>query len=191
MSTTLTVPLTKGEKVDLTKTNPGLTQIFLGLGWDVSGAGSSSYDLDAAAILLEGGKAKTVGDLVYFRALKHSSGCLVHSGDNLTGAGDGDDETISVDFSKVPAEKDAILFCVNIYEAQTKGQNFGKVRNAFVRVVDKATNNELMRYDLSEDYGGATGVKMGRLYRHNGEWKFEAVGEAFTGTWQDLLNSLI
>ncbi len=181
--------LTKGEKVDLSKAAPGLTKAALGLGWDVSGT-SSAYDLDASAILLGvDGKMRTDNDLVYFRHLKSEDGSIQHTGDNLTGEGDGDDETINVDLDKVPADVDQVLLVVNIYEAVNRRQNFGQVKNAFIRLYNRETKEQILKYDLSEDFSSNTDVTFGRLYRHNGAWKFEATGTGHTGGLQAYLAS--
>lgn len=185
---TTTISMVKGEKQALTEKNPGLTKIGLGLGWDINSGAGSQFDLDASAILLEGGKCTGPNRVVYFSHL--SSDGVSHSGDNLTGDGDGDDEIISVDFTAVPSEVDEIVFVVNIYEAAHRGnQNFGQVKNAFIRVFDSATNTELMKYDLSEDYSAFNSMKMAKLYRHNGEWKFHALGEGCNGSLQDIVSS--
>jgi tellurium resistance protein TerD len=179
--TETTLDLSKGQKADLTKTNPGLTILNLGLGWDVGSGSRSTFDLDATAVVLRGGKLANTSDMVYFKNLKGDNGAIVHKGDNLTGAGDGDDEVVSVDLTKVSADVSEVVFVVNIYEAESRNQNFGQVANAFIRVVDTATNQEIMRYDLSEDFSGGTGVVMGKLYRYGEEWKFQALGEEFKG----------
>lgn len=177
------INLQKGQKVDLTKTNPGLTQIMVGLGWDTNKYdGGSDFDLDAAAFLLgENGKVASSSDFVFYSNLSHTSGSVTHMGDNLTGEGDGDDEQILVDLSKVPAGIAKIDFTVTIYEAEERHQNFGQVSNAFIRIVDQSNNTELIRYDLGEDFSIETAVVVGELYRNNGEWKFNAVGSGFQG----------
>lgn len=179
----MAVSLKKGQKVDLTKTNPGLKEVLIGLGWDTNRYdGGHDFDLDAAAFLLGGnGKVTCDGDFVFYNNLKHSSGSVEHLGDNLTGAGDGDDEQIKIDLSKVPAEIEKIDFTVTIHEADERKQNFGQVENAFIRVVDASNNSELIRYDLGEDFSIETAVVVGELYRNNGEWKFQAVGSGFSG----------
>jgi tellurium resistance protein TerD len=180
------VSLDKGGKIDLTKGNPGLTNITIGLGWDAS-AGGDTMDLDVAAILVDAnGKISAASDLVYYGAKQHPSKSVVHGGDNLTGAGDGDDETVKIDFSKIPATVDKVKFAVNVYNAEAKRQNFGQVKNAYIRAFD-ADNVELAHYDLSEDQSNVTGFIMGEIYRHNGEWKFAALGESFSGDWNKLL----
>ncbi len=179
----MAVSLKKGQKVDLTKTNPGLKEVLIGLGWDTNKYdGGSDFDLDAAAFLLSGaGKANADSDFIFYGNLKHASGAVEHLGDNLTGAGEGDDEQIIVDLSKVPENVEKIDFTVTIYEAEERKQNFGQVENAFIRVVNKATNEELIRYDLGEDFSIETAVVIGELYRNKGEWKFNAIGSGFEG----------
>lgn len=180
------INLSKGQKVDLTKGNPGLKNIkniMVGLGWDVNAFDSGvDFDLDAAAFMLGAdGKCPTDKEFVFYGNLKHASGSVNHMGDNLTGEGDGDDEQIQIDLSKVPANIEKIAFTVTIYDAETRHQNFGQVSNAFIRLVDEATNAELIRYDLGEDFSIETAVVVGELYRNNGEWKFNAIGSGFQG----------
>ena len=179
----MAVSLAKGQKVDLTKTNPGLKEVLIGLGWDTNKYdGGNDFDLDAAAFLLgANGKVTADADFVFYNNLKHTSGSVEHLGDNLTGAGDGDDEEIKIDLSKVPANIEKIDFTVTIHEADTRKQNFGQVENAFIRVVDASSNKELIRYDLGEDFSIETAVVVGELYRHSGEWKFQAIGSGFSG----------
>jgi len=179
----MAVSLKKGQKVDLTKTNPGLKEILIGLGWDTNKYdGGSEFDLDSAAFLLgASGKVNSDGDFVFYGNLKHASGAVEHMGDNLTGAGEGDDEQIKIDLSKVPADIEKIDFTVTIYEADERKQNFGQVENAFIRVVNVATGEELIRYDLGEDFSIETAVVIGELYRNKGEWKFNAIGSGFSG----------
>ncbi|MCI9121074.1 MAG: TerD family protein [Oscillibacter sp.] len=179
----MAVSLTKGQKVDLTKGNPGLSKLLIGLGWDTNKYdGGSAFDLDAAAFLLAGsGKVAGDGDFVFYGNLKHASGSVEHMGDNLTGEGEGDDEQIKVNLSAVPASVEKIDFTVTIYEAEERRQNFGQVSNAFIRVVDESTGTELIRYDLGEDFSIETAVVVGELYRNNGEWKFNAIGSGFQG----------
>ena len=177
------ISLQKGQKIDLTKGNPSLKKIMVGLGWDVNMYdGGADFDLDAAAFLLgENGKVTTDEDFVFYGNLKHKSEAVVHQGDNLTGEGDGDDEQIFVDLSKVPANIAKIAFTVTIYDSDARRQNFGQVSNSFIRIVDETTNNEIVRFDLGEDFSIETAVVVGELYRHNGEWKFNAVGSGFSG----------
>ena len=177
------INLTKGQKVDLTKGNPSLKNIMVGLGWDVNAFdGGSDFDLDAAAFMADAnGKCPTEKEFIFYGNLAHTTEAVKHMGDNLTGAGDGDDEQIQVDLSKIPANIEKIAFTVTIYDADNRRQNFGQVSNAFIRIVDEATNTELIRYDLGEDFSIETAVVVGELYRYNGEWKFNAIGSGFQG----------
>ena len=179
----MAISLKKGQKVDLTKTNPGLKEILIGLGWDTNKYdGGSDFDLDSSVFLLgASGKVASDDDFVFYGNLKHKSGAVEHMGDNLTGAGEGDDEQIKIDLSKVPAEVEKIDFTVTIYEAEERKQNFGQVENAFIRVMDATNNKELIRYDLGEDFSIETAVVIGELYRNKGEWKFNAIGSGFSG----------
>lgn len=179
----MAVNLTKGQKVDLTKGNPGLSKIIVGLGWDTNKYdGGADFDLDAAAFLLgTNGKVASDSDFVFYGNLKHSSGGVEHMGDNLTGEGDGDDEQIKVNLSSVPAGIAKIGFTVTIYEAEERRQNFGQVSNAYIRIVDETSNTELIRYDLGEDFSIETAVVVGELYRNGSEWKFNAIGSGFRG----------
>lgn len=185
------ISLSKGQKVDLTKTNPGLTKICIGLGWDVNRYdGGSDFDLDTAAFLLgENGKVRKQEDFIFYSNLSHESGAVVHQGDNLTGGGDGDDEQILIDLSKVPADVHRIAFTATIYDAENRRQNFGQVSNAYIRVMDSANNNELIRYDLGEDFSIETAVVVGELYRNGTEWKFNAIGSGFQGGLAALCNN--
>ena len=179
----MAISLKKGQKVDLTKSNPGLKEILIGLGWDTNKYdGGFDFDLDSSVFLL-GADSKVTdgGDFIFFNNLKHSSGSVEHLGDNLTGAGDGDDEEIKIDLSKVPANIEKIAFTVTIYDADARKQNFGQVENAFIRVFDELNGKELIRYDLDEDFSIETAVIVGELYRNKGEWKFNAVGSGFEG----------
>ncbi|KAF5065471.1 General stress protein 16U [anaerobic digester metagenome] len=177
------INLQKGQKVDLTKGNEGLNSLMVGLGWDVNAYdGGSDFDLDACAFLLgENGKITVSEDFIFYGNKVHPSGAVDHKGDNLTGEGDGDDEQIMVELSKVPANIAKISFTVTIYDAEARRQNFGQVSNAYIRIVDKSTGSELIRYDLGEDFSIETAVVVGEIYRHNGEWKFNAVGNGFSG----------
>lgn len=177
------INLSKGQKVDLTKGNPGLKNIMVGLGWDVNAFDSGAdFDLDAAAFMLSAdGKCPTDKEFVFYGNLKHPSDAVNHMGDNLTGDGDGDDEQIQIDLSKVPANIEKIAFTVTIYDAEIRHQNFGQVSNAFIRLVDESNGTELIRYDLGEDFSIETAVVVGELYRNNGEWKFNAIGSGFQG----------
>ncbi|MBQ9441484.1 MAG: TerD family protein [Selenomonadaceae bacterium] len=179
----MAVSLKKGQKVDLTKTNPGLKEVLVGLGWDTNRYdGGKDFDLDSSAFLLgANGKVASDDDFVFYGNLKHKSGSVEHLGDNLTGAGEGDDEQIKISLDKVPADVQKIDFTVTIYEADERKQSFGQVENAFIRVMDAANGKELIRYDLSEDFSVETAVVVGELYRHGGEWKFNAIGSGFEG----------
>lgn len=177
------VNLQKGQKVSLTKGNPGLSKVVVGLGWDVNQFDTGgAFDLDAAAFLLgENGKTSMSEDFVFYGNLTHPTGCVQHMGDNLTGAGDGDDEQIKIDLSKVPADITKIAFTVTIYEAEQRRQNFGQVNNAFIRVYNEETGEEMVRYDLGEDFSIETAAVFGELYKNGGEWKFNAIGCGYQG----------
>jgi tellurium resistance protein TerD len=177
--------LTKGEKIDLTKTHPGLKKIKLGLGWDVKGDGGDAFDLDAFAIILKDDKWKENKDMIYF-SNKTGPG-VTHSGDNLTGEGAGDDETIMVELPAL--QGNAVVIGANIYQAGSRRQNFGQVKNAYIKVYNADDNAVLAKYDLSEDFSGATGVILGRVYKHSEEWKFEAVGAPKTGDLNEIANT--
>jgi tellurium resistance protein TerD len=176
----VSVSLTKGGNVSLTKQAPGLGAVTVGLGWDVRVTTGGDFDLDAAAVIVDGaGKVLSDGHFIFFNNLRSPEGSVEHSGDNLTGAGEGDDEQIRINFPTVPAEAQRIAFAVSIYDADNRGQSFGQVRNAFIRVVNQADNAELARYDLSEDAATETAMVFGELYRHEAEWKFRAVGQGY------------
>lgn len=185
------ISLKKGQKVSLTKDNPGLSRVVVGLGWDVNRFDTGgAFDLDAAAFLLaDNGKTTSSDDFVFYGNLKHNSGSVEHIGDNRTGDGDGDDEQIIVDLTRVPANITKIAFTATIYEADERRQNFGQVNNAFIRIVDESTNTELMRYDLGEDFSIETAVVFGELYKNNGEWKFNAIGSGYQGGLAALCNN--
>ncbi|MBQ7217386.1 MAG: TerD family protein [Synergistaceae bacterium] len=177
------ISLAKGQKTDLTKGRPGLSKLMVGLGWDINKYdGQADFDLDAAAFLLgANGKVHSDSDFVFYNAPKHSSNSVQHMGDNRTGAGEGDDEIIRIDLAKVPAGVEKIDFTVTIHEAEERRQNFGQVSNAFIRIVDDSNGEELIRYDLTEDFSVETALVVGELYRHSGEWKFSAIGSGFKG----------
>lgn len=179
----MAINLTKGQKVDLTKGNPGLKKLMVGLGWDVNAYDSGAdFDLDAAAFMLgDNGKCPTEKEFIFYGNLMHPSESLKHMGDNLTGEGEGDDEQIFVDLTKLPSNVSKVAFTVTIYEAEERGQNFGQVSNSFIRIVDESTGQELIHYDLGEDFSIETAVVVGELYKHNGEWKFNAIGSGFQG----------
>lgn len=192
----MSISLKKGQKVSLSKENAALSRVLVGLGWDevkrpkggLFAKKPMPIDCDASAILLQGGKMRSQGDLVYFGNLSHKSGTVCHLGDNLTGEGEGDDEQIVVDLAKVPAEYDRIVIVVNIYEAEKRKQHFGMIENAFIRIVDGKNNKEILKYNLTEDYSGMTAMIFGEIYRHNGEWKFNAIGQ---GTKDTGLGNLV
>ncbi len=184
------VNLVKGQKISLVKEGDRLSRLMVGLGWDevqrgflssLFGGAKADIDCDASVILCGAdGKlvSRSVNDcLVYFGNLRHASGAIVHQGDNLTGAGEGDDEQVMVDLARLPASVQKLVFVVNIYDANVRHQHFGMIRNAFIRIVDTANNKELCRYNLTDDYSGMTGVVVGEIYRMGGEWKFSAVGQ--------------
>lgn len=186
----LAINLQKGQRVDLTKGNPGLSKIMVGLGWDpvqsgkgglfggLFGGGSApNIDCDASVIMLgQGDKLQNNNDVVYFGNLKSKCGSVQHSGDNLTGAGDGDDEQVMVELSRVPANIQKLVFVVNIYDSVKRRQHFGMIQNAFIRIVNPSNQQELLHYNLSDDYSGKTCLVAGEIYRHGNEWKFAAIG---------------
>lgn len=176
-----TINLNKGQKVDLTKTNPGLTKVLAGLGWEQRTTDGAAFDLDASALLLDAeGKAVDGGQsFVFYNNPVSVCGALRTHGDNVTGEGEGDDEKISVDLTALDARVERIQFIVSIHEAAERNQNFGQVRDAYIRLVNEESDEELMRFDLSEDYSLETAVIMAELYRHNGEWKFNAIGQGY------------
>ncbi|MCI8786807.1 MAG: TerD family protein [Eubacterium sp.] len=181
----MSISLQKGQKVSLTKENAGLSNILIGLGWDEAKRARGGFfapkpqpiDCDASALLLKGGKLYDKSDIIYFGNLQHKTGAVWHMGDNLTGAGDGDDEQIVVDLSRLPQEYDRIVLVVNIYQALQRKQHFGMIENAFIRLVDGKANREMCKYNLTENYSGMTAMIFGEVYRHNGEWKFNAIGQ--------------
>ena len=179
----MSVSLQKGQKVSLTKGNPGLSKVVVGLGWDVNRFDTGGdFDLDAAAFLLtDNGRVSAQGDFIFFGNLSHSSGSVKHMGDNLTGAGEGDDEQIIVDLSLVPENITKIAFTVTIYEAESRRQNFGQVNNAFIRIYNEVNGEELLRYDLGEDFSIETAAIFGELYKNGNEWKFNAIGSGYQG----------
>ncbi|WP_336047408.1 TerD family protein [Streptomyces sp. CA2R101] len=174
------VSLAKGGNVSLSKEAPGLTAVTVGLGWDVRTTTGADYDLDASALLCtEAGKVVSDAHFVFYNNLTSPDGSVRHTGDNLTGEGEGDDEAVEVTLSTVPAEVAKIVFPVSIHDAESRGQSFGQVRNAFIRVVNQADGAELARYDLSEDASTETAMVFGELYRNGAEWKFRAVGQGY------------
>ncbi|MBS4932476.1 MAG: TerD family protein [Clostridiales bacterium] len=188
------ISLQKGQKVSLTKEKAGLNRIVIGLGWDeverkrgFFAPKPTAIDCDASALVLQNGKLKGKEDIVYFGNLKHHTDAIIHMGDNLTGAGAGDDEQIIVELSKIPEKYDKIILVVNIYDAYKRKQHFGMIKNAFIRLVDERDGKEVCRYNLSESYDNMTAMVFGEVYRHNGEWKFNAVGQ---GTQDEGLGQL-
>ncbi|GAA2576613.1 TerD family protein [Actinomadura fulvescens] len=174
------VSLSKGGNVSLTKQAPGLTAVTVGLGWDLRTTTGTDFDLDASALVLDNsGKIVSDQHFVFFNNLRTPEGGVEHTGDNTTGEGEGDDEQIKVDFATMPAQAERVAFAVSIYDAETRSQNFGQVRNAFIRVVNQADNSELARYDLTEDASTETAMVFGELYRNGAEWKFRAVGQGY------------
>ena len=182
-NTIMPINLSKGQKVSLTKGNPGLKNIMVGLGWDVNAFDSGTdFDLDASVFMAdENGRCPSEKEFIFYGNLEHSSGSVKHMGDNLTGGGDGDDEQIIIDLSLIPANISKIAFTVTIYDADNRRQNFGQVSNSFCRIVDQTTGQEIVRYDLGEDFSIETAIVVGELYRNNGEWKFNAIGSGFQG----------
>jgi len=177
------ISLQKGQKIDLTKGNPGLSKIIVGLGWDTNRySGGFDFDLDASAFLLDAnGKAHDIQDFVFYGNLIAGEGSVKHTGDNITGEGEGDDEQIKIDLALVPVKVEKIAITVTIHDAIVRAQNFGQVSNAYVRVVNEETDKEVMRYDLGEDFSVETAIVACELYRTQGEWKFNAVGNGFSG----------
>lgn len=184
----MAVSLQKGQKVSLTKETPGLSRVVVGLGWDEAkpakrgffGLGSGKtqqIDCDASALMCTNGKVQGTGDVVFYNNLRHSSGAVQHMGDNLTGAGEGDDEQIVIELDRVPSQYDRIVMTVTIYQARQRNQHFGMIQNSFIRLVDARSNQEICRYNLTEQYDGATAVVFGEVYRKDGEWRFHAIGQ--------------
>lgn len=183
----MAVSLSKGGNVSLSKEAPGLKAVLVGLGWDARATDGGDFDLDASAFLLkDDGKVRSDGDFIFYNNLKSTDGAVEHTGDNLTGEGEGDDEAIKVALDKIPADVSRISFTVTIHDAETRRQNFGMVSNAFIRVVNQADNKEIARFDLSEDMSTETAMIFGDIYRHNDEWKFKAIGQGFAGGLQPL-----
>lgn len=186
----MTVSLSKGGNVNLSKEAPNLNKIVVGLGWAERSTDGTAFDLDANAFLLNtDGKVRNDGDFCFYNNKIVANGAVEHAGDNKTGAGEGDDETLKVELSKVPADVDRIVFSVTIHEGETRKQNFGQVRNAYIRIINTDGNVELARYDLSEDASTETAMIFGELYRNAGDWKFRAVGQGFAGGLAPLAKS--
>ncbi|HFH4315015.1 TerD family protein [Pseudomonas aeruginosa] len=185
----MALSLQKGGNLSLSKEAPGLTKILVGLGWDPRSTDGTQFDLDASAFLLNAtGKVRGDADFIFYNQLKSPDGSVEHTGDNRDGAGDGDDEAIKVDLSRVPADVDKIAFTVTIHDADSRRQNFGQVSNSFIRIVNEANGSEIVRYDLAEDASTETAMIFAELYRHNSEWKFRAVGQGYAGGLKALAN---
>ena len=178
----MSISLAKGGNVSLSKEEPGLSQILIGLGWDTRATDGADFDLDASAFLLAtGDKVRGDSDFIFYNNLRSGDGSVEHTGDNRTGEGDGDDEALKVKLTGVPAEIQRVAIAVTIHDAESRRQNFGMVQNAFIRVVNDATGREIARYDLTEDASVETAMVFGEVYRHGGEWKFRAVGQGYQG----------
>ncbi|QBH97508.1 TerD family protein [Limnobaculum zhutongyuii] len=176
------VSLSKGGNVSLSEADPQMTRVLIGLGWDDRSTDGADFDLDASAFLLSAsGKVRGDNDFIFYNNLKSNCGSVEHTGDNRTGDGDGDDESLKINLASIPADVEKVVFTVTIHDADSRRQNFGQVANAFIRVVNELTNIEIARYDLSEDASTETAMVFGELYRHNGEFKFRAVGQGYAG----------
>jgi len=186
----MAISLQKGGNVNLSKEAPGLTKVIIGLGWDPRATDGAAFDLDGSAFMIKAdGKVRADNDFIFYNNLKSSDGSVVHAGDNTSGAGEGDDEKVMVDLSKVPAEIDKVSFCVTIHEAESRKQNFGQVGKAYIRCLNADGEKELARYDLSEDGSTETAMIFGELYRAGAEWKFKAIGQGFAGGLGPLARS--
>lgn len=178
----MAISLNKGGNLSLSKTDPNLVRILIGLGWDERVTDGAAFDLDASAFLLTvNGKVRGDHDFIFYNQLKSQDDSVEHTGDNRSGLGDGDDETLLVNLSKVAPEVEKIAITVTIHDAQARSQNFGQIANAFIRIVNQDTQVEVVRFDLAEDYSTETAMVFGEVYRHNGEWKFRAVGQGYSG----------
>ncbi|PIG96629.1 TerD family protein [Deinococcus sp. UR1] len=178
----MALSLQKGGNISLSKQDANLQRILVGLGWDPRNTDGQAFDLDASAFLLTaGGRVRGDHDFIFYNQLRSAEGSVEHTGDNRTGVGDGDDESVRVDLTKVPAEIEKIAVAVTIDQADARRQNFGQVGGAFIRILNEDTGQELTRYDLGEDFSTETAVIFGEIYRHGGEWKFRAVGQGFAG----------
>lgn len=178
----MAITLQKGGNLNLTKTAPNMKLVQIGLGWDARSTSGEAFDLDASAFLLNAaGKCRGEHDFIFYGQLKSPEGAVEHTGDNRTGVGDGDDEKLLIDLSRIPADVEKVVFTVSIYEAEKRRQNFGAVRNAFIRVVNREDNAEVVRFDLTEEASNNTAMIFAELYRYNSEWKFRAVGQGFEG----------
>ena len=178
----MAISLQKGSNVSLSKEAPGMQKMLIGLGWDVRATDGADFDLDGSAFLLNAsGKVRSDADFIFYNQPKSADGSVVHTGDNRTGEGEGDDETIIVELNKVPADVEKIAVAVTIHDAEARHQNFGQVSNAFVRLVNHENGQEVLRFDLSEDYSTETAMVFGEVYRRDGEWKFRAIGQGYAG----------
>ncbi|MEY3289579.1 MAG: hypothetical protein RLZZ419_1821 [Pseudomonadota bacterium] len=178
----MAISLSKGGNVNLSKEAPGLNKIIVGLGWDARATDGAAFDLDASAFLVKlDGKVRSDGDFCFYNNKVVGDGAVEHTGDNTTGAGEGDDETIKVELSKIPADLDKVVFAVTIHDADARKQNFGQVNHAFIRVINEEGGQEIARYDLSEDASIETAMIFGEIYRVGADWKFKAVGQGFAG----------
>ncbi len=178
----MAISLNKGGNLSLSKTDPSLTRLLIGLGWDERVTSGAEFDLDASVFLLNNlGKVRGDHDFIFYNQLKSDNGAVEHTGDNRSGAGEGDDEVIKVNLSQLPTDIEKIAVTVTIHDAQARNQNFGQVANAFIRVVNEDTGAEVVRFDLAEDYSVETAMIFGEVYKHNGEWKFRAVGQGYSG----------
>ena len=178
----MAISLNKGGNLSLSKTDPSLNQVLIGLGWDARATDGADFDLDASAFLLAANdKVRGETDFIFYNQTRSPEGSVEHTGDNRTGEGDGDDEAVKINLAKIPTDVQKIAITVTIHDAESRGQNFGQVQNAFIRVVNDQTNVEIVRFDLNEDYSTETAMIFGELYRHNGVWKFRAVGQGYNG----------
>jgi tellurium resistance protein TerD len=178
----MSISLAKGGNISLSKEEPGLTKILIGLGWDTRTTDGADFDLDASAFLLnDSGRVRSDADFIFYNQLRSADGSVEHTGDNRTGEGDGDDEALTVDLTRVPADITKIAIAVTIHDAEARRQNFGMVQNAFIRIVDDVSQREITRYDLAEDYSVETAMTFGEVYRHGADWKFRAVGQGYQG----------
>ena len=187
------INLSKGGKIDLSKEAPGLENVVIGLGWDANASDTGAeFDLDASVFMLgENGKTKVDKDLVFYNNLTSPDGAVVHQGDNRTGEGDGDDESIEITLSKISPDVKEMVFVVTIDDAEKRAQNFGQVTNAFIRLVDKTTGKEILKYELDEDYSAETAIEFGKLYRKDGSWRFGAVGSGFNAGLQGFVDKYV
>jgi tellurium resistance protein TerD len=178
----MAITLQKGGNVNLSKEAPGLSKMMVGLGWDVRATDGAAFDLDGVVFMVnQSAKVRSDNDFIFYNNLKSSDGSVTHSGDNRTGAGDGDDETVTIDLTRVPADVDRIVVAVTIHDADARRQNFGMIGKAFIRCVNAANNGEIARYDLSEDSSTETAMVFGEVYRNGADWKFRAIGQGFAG----------